>query len=62
MNTVNWSRVGCALIFLASFAARPAVAQENSPLDLTGTWRWINHEDERDRNPGAYPGDYRGIP
>ena len=62
MNTVNWSRVAGALIFLASFAVRPAVAQENSPLDLTGTWRWINHEDERDRNPGAYPGDYRGLP
>ena len=62
MKTVNRSSVAGALIFLVSCAARPALAQENSPLDLTGTWRWINHEDERDRNPGAYPGDYRGIP
>ena len=62
MNTVKRSSVAGALIFLVSFAARPALAQENSPLDLTGTWRWINHEDERDRNPGAYPGDYRGTP
>lgn len=50
------------MLLLASLAARPVSAQENSPLDLTGTWRWINHEDERDRNPGAYPGDYRGTP
>ena len=49
-------------MLLASLAVRPAPAQENSPLDLTGTWRWINHEDERDRNPGAFPGDYRGLP
>jgi glyoxylase-like metal-dependent hydrolase (beta-lactamase superfamily II) len=62
MNTVNRSSVAGAFVLLASLAVRPAVAQENSPFDLTGTWRWINHEDERDRNPGAYPGDYRGIP
>ena len=62
MNTLNRSSVAGALIFLVSFAARPVLAQENSPPDLTGTWRWINHEDERDRLPGAYPGDYRGIP
>ena len=62
MNGMNRSRTAGALILLVSLAARPALAQENSPLDLTGTWRWINHEDERDRNPGAYPGDYRGIP
>ncbi len=62
MHTVNRSSVAGALILLVAFAARPAVAQENSPPDLTGTWRWVNHEDERDRLPGAYPGDYRGIP
>jgi hypothetical protein len=49
-------------MLLASLAAQPVRAQENSPVDLTGTWRWINHEDERDRNPGAFPGDYRGLP
>ena len=61
MTTVNRSGAAAVLMLLVSFA-RPAVAQENSPLDLTGTWRWINHEDERDRNPGAFPGDYRGLP
>lgn len=40
----------------------PVSVQENSPFDLTGTWRWLPYEDERDRTPGAYPGDYRGLP
>lgn len=55
-------RTAGIVIVLALLAIRPAPAQENSPPDLTGTWRWINHEDERDRNPGAFPGDYRGLP
>jgi glyoxylase-like metal-dependent hydrolase (beta-lactamase superfamily II) len=49
-------------MWLAVLASPLLVAQENAPVDLTGTWRWIPHEDERDRLPGAYPGDYRGIP
>lgn len=61
MNAVNRYRTGLAIV-LASLASAPVSAQENSPVDLTGTWRWIPHEDERDRNPGAYPGDYRGTP
>jgi cyclase len=40
----------------------PLFAQENSPLDLSGTWRWLHYEDLRERAPGAYPGDYMGIP
>lgn len=55
-------RTAGIVTLLALLAIRPAPAQENSPPDLTGTWRWINHEDERDRNPGAFPGDYRGLP
>ena len=55
-------RTAGVVTLLAVLAIRPAPAQENSPVDLTGTWRWINHEDERDRNPGAFPGDYRGLP
>ena len=49
-------------MLLACFAFGPTLAQENSPANLTGTWRWLPYEDERDRNPGAYPGDYRGLP
>ncbi|MBI3050161.1 MAG: hypothetical protein HYY76_17825 [Acidobacteria bacterium] len=55
-------RVAAALVVLAVLASRPVSVQENSPIDLTGTWRWLPYEDERDRNPGAYPGDYRGLP
>ena len=62
MHITNPSRIAGLLMVAASLAARPVLAQENSPVDLTGTWRWINHEDERDRNPGAFPGDYRGLP
>jgi cyclase len=62
MNTVNRLRTAGLLVLLASLAVRSVLAQENSPSDLTGTWRWIPHEDERDRNPGAFPGDYRGLP
>src|ERR1051325_8698006 len=56
------TRTAAVVMLLAVLAIRPTPAQENSPVDLTGTWRWINHEDERDRNPGAFPGDYRGLP
>jgi glyoxylase-like metal-dependent hydrolase (beta-lactamase superfamily II) len=55
-------RIAVVLLVLAVVAARPVSVQENSPLDLTGTWRWLPYEDERDRTPGAYPGDYRGLP
>ena len=55
-------RIAGVLMLLAALASRPVFAQENRPIDLTGTWRWLPQEDERDRNPGAYPGDSRGIP
>jgi glyoxylase-like metal-dependent hydrolase (beta-lactamase superfamily II) len=55
-------RTAAIMAVLALAAIRPVPAQENSPPDLTGSWRWVNHEDERDRNPGAFPGDYRGLP
>src|SRR5262249_29992384 len=50
------------LMVLVVLCSRPLLAQENSPLDLTGTWRWIHYEDLRERHPGAYPGDYLGLP
>lgn len=60
MRRVSRSRTARLLVLVASLSARPALAQENSPVDLTGTWRWINHEDERDRNPGAFPATTAG--
>jgi hypothetical protein len=62
MTTLNHARTAAVLILLLSVAPKPVMVQENSPLDLTGTWRWLPYEDERDRTPGAYPGDYRGLP
>ena len=62
MNALNRYRIAAGLLLLAVIVARPVFAQENSPLDLSGTWRWIHYEDLRERHPGAYPGDYLGIP
>ena len=62
MTTRSHVRNAAVLLLLVSAGARPVLVQENSPFDLTGTWRWLPYEDERDRTPGAYPGDYRGLP
>src|ERR1019366_103642 len=37
-------------------------AHERSPVDLTGTWRWVHHEDQYEQEPGADPGEYWGLP
>jgi glyoxylase-like metal-dependent hydrolase (beta-lactamase superfamily II) len=37
-------------------------AQERSPVDITGTWRWVHHEDQYEHEPGADPGEYWGLP
>ena len=57
-------QVVAALLLLAVFAAPLVQAQERSPVDLTGTWRWIHHEDayEIGQGPGADPGQYSGLP
>src|SRR5437773_7203942 len=64
MSPVHRLRIAVGLIFLAAATSPSVFAQFGapSPPDLTGTWRWISQEDERDRAPGAYPGDYRGLP
>jgi len=37
-------------------------AQENSPVDLSGTWRWVNQEDATNRYQGVDPGGrYEGL-
>src|SRR5947207_1870206 len=55
-------RVVTAATVILMVLSVPLFAQENSPLDLSGTWRWIHYEDLRERAPGAYPGDYMGVP
>ena len=61
MKPVNRLRAA-AIVTLLACSTPTVFVQENSPVDLTGTWRWLPYEDERDRTPGAYPGDYRGLP
>src|ERR1051325_8334274 len=51
--------------FVASFLLFSNVlsAQENSPVDLSGTWRWVNQEDATNRYQGVDPGGrYEGLP
>jgi cyclase len=51
-----------AMVVLAGALGRPMLAQERSPVDLTGTWRWVHHEDQYEHEPGADPGEYWGLP
>jgi len=62
MTILHRNQAIAGLIFLAAIS--PISAQERSPIDLTGTWRWIHHEDayEMGQGPGADPGQYSGLP
>jgi glyoxylase-like metal-dependent hydrolase (beta-lactamase superfamily II) len=64
MNHVGRNRVLAGLVFLLAAGSASIQAQERSPIDLTGTWRWIHHEDayEIGQGPGADPGQYSGLP
>ena len=58
--TVFISCVFCALLWLFSI---PSFGQDNSPVDLSGTWRWVNQEDSTNRLSGVDPGGrYEGLP
>jgi cyclase len=59
MNTVYRSGIARGLMLLAVLASRPVFAQERSVVDLTGTWRWLHHEEY---DPDGDPGEYFGIP
>ena len=61
MNTLNRSAIAGGLLLLAGIASGPVVAQERSPVDLTGTWRWVHHEDRRARTRRR-SGEYWGLP
>ncbi len=50
------------LLLTIVVGARPVLAQENMPVDLTGTWRWIAHENWHERVMGPDPGRYWAIP
>jgi cyclase len=58
-RTAKWlTAVACSIVV----SIAPAVAQENMPADLTGTWRWIAHEGWHERVMGPDPGRYWAIP
>src|SRR5689334_15293003 len=52
--------VFCAFLWLFSISSS---AQDRSPVDLSGTWRWVNQEDATNRLSGVDPGGrYEGLP
>jgi cyclase len=52
--------VGLLLLMVVAFS--PALGQQNSPVDLTGTWVWVNQEDSTNRFQGVDPGGrYEGL-
>jgi cyclase len=64
MKAFSRFRIAAVMVALAGSSVQPMLAQERSPVDLTGTWRWIHHEDayEIGLGPGADPGQYSGLP
>src|SRR5947209_9688155 len=59
-RSIKFLCVFCASLWLLGISSS---AQENSPVDLTGTWRWVNQEDSTNRYQGVDPGGrYEGLP
>lgn len=51
-----------AVLLTTAVAFDSLSAQSNSPLDLTGTWVWVNQEDASNRFRGVDPGGrYEGL-
>ena len=56
-------RIAGGLLLSAVLAIDSLLAQGNSPLDLSGTWVWVNQEDATNRFRGVDPGGrYEGQP
>lgn len=64
MNNVHTKQTLSCVMFFIALGAPLLNAQERSPVDLTGTWRWLHQEDayEIGQGPGADPGQYSGLP
>jgi cyclase len=63
MQSLTRLAVAAGLVLLAGLAVVPVTAQQNSPVDLSGTWVWVNHEDATNRYRGVDPGGrYEGMP
>jgi glyoxylase-like metal-dependent hydrolase (beta-lactamase superfamily II) len=62
MKTLVRLAIAAALLLLARPVVIPLTAQQNSPVDLTGTWVWVNQEDATNRFRGVDPGGrYEGL-
>ena len=62
MKSLTRLAVAASLMLFAGLMVVPVTAQQNSPLDLTGTWVWVNHEDATNRFRGVDPGGrYEGL-
>ena len=61
MNSLSRTRISAGFALLVMFAPGLLLAQEHMPLDITGTWRWLHHE-EYDGGGGDDPGEYWGLP
>ena len=64
MKSLNRLAVAAVLLLLCALTgSAPLSAQQNSPVDLTGTWVWVNQEDATNRYRGVDPGGrYEGLP
>ena len=64
MNHVRRKKAFTGLMLFLALGVPLLNAQEHSPVDLTGTWRWLHQEDayEIGQGPGADPGEYAGLP
>ena len=62
MNSLARLAITGGLLLFAGLGAVTLTAQQNSPLDLTGTWVWVNQEDATNRFRGVDPGGrYEGM-
>ena len=62
MNARKRCGIVGGLVLATALASQFAFAQRNAPLDLTGTWTWVSHEDRADRQHGPEPAYFPGIP
>src|SRR5712671_158783 len=63
MKSLSRLAIAAVLLLCTLTGGAPLSAQQNSPVDLTGTWVWVNQEDSTNRLSGVDPGGrYEGLP
>jgi cyclase len=62
MNILTRFVIASGWLLSVLLAIAPLSAQQNSPVDLTGMWVWVNQEDATNRFRGVDPGGrYEGM-